>query len=232
MADIFDEVREDLRAERVQQLLRRYGVLLVIAAVLVVLGAAAWQAWQWRDRQQANTVATIFLDAMRKSATPPAGAIATPAVAEAIQQFDQIAVTGPEGYRTLARLREAALKVSAGDLPAALVLWDQVGADTKADPLLRDIANLTWVQHQVDKGDPAAIEARLAPLTNESSPWRPLAQEQQALLALRTGNDGRARDLFKRLAQDPAAPDGVRARAGGLLSRLGDAPPIDPGVGG
>lgn len=232
MADIFDEVREDLRAERAQQLLRRYGVLLVIAAVLVVIGAAGWQAWQWRKREQANDVAVMFLDGMRKSAPPPAGAAATASAGEAIGQFDKIAATGPEGYRTLARLQAASLKANGGDLPGALALWDQISADTQADPLLRDVANLMWVEHQVDSGEPAAIEGRLAPMIGEGNPWRPLALEQQALLSLRTGQDGRARDIFKRLAADPTAPEGVRARAGGLLSRLGEAPPIEPGVGG
>lgn len=231
MADIFDEVREDLRAERAQQLLRRYGVLLVIAAVLIVVGAAGWQGWQWRKREQANDIAATFLDGMRKSAPQPAGAAATPSVNEALGEFDKIAATGPEGYRTLARLRAAALKASGGDLPGALTVWDQISADTQADPLLRDVANLMWVQHQVDRGEPAAIEGRLAPMIGEGNPWRPLALEQQALLSLRTGQDGRARDIFKRIAADPAAPEGVRARAGGLLSRLGEAP-IAPGVGG
>ena len=72
--------------------------------------------------------------------------------------------SAPEGYRTLARLREAALKADAGDLPGALALWDQVAADASADPLLRDLASLLWAEHQIDSGDPALLEARLKAL--------------------------------------------------------------------
>jgi hypothetical protein len=111
-------------------------------------------------------------------------------------------------------------------------MWDQVASDSQADPLLRDAATLAWVQHQVDAGDPAAVEGRLAPLVGAGNPWRPLALEQQALLALRTGQDGRARDIFKQIQSDPLAPEGVRARAAGLLTRLGDAPTGAPDVGG
>ena len=45
MPDIFDEVSEDLRAERAQQMLKKYGGLLVAAAALVLAGTGAWQGW-------------------------------------------------------------------------------------------------------------------------------------------------------------------------------------------
>ena len=126
-------------------------------------------------------------------ATPPRPAKPSAAArTQALDDFSTVAATGPEGYRTLARLRAAALKAAAGDLPAALALWDQVSADTAADPLLRDFANLLWVQHQVDAGDPAAVQGRLAPLIAPGNPWRPLALESQAWLLLRTGETDKA----------------------------------------
>lgn len=231
VVDIFDEVSEDLRADRARALLKRYGGLLIVAAALVIVGVAGWQAWRWRGQQQSSQVATAFLDAMRKSAAPPAADGATPSRTQAAADFAALAATAPEGYRTLARLREAALRATAGDLPAALTLWDKISADTQADPLLRGLADLLWVQHQVDAGDPAAVEGRLAPLIANGSAWRPLALESQAWLAIRTGQRAKARDILKGLQADTLAPDGVRARAGGLLSQLADVPAV-PGAGG
>ena len=232
MADIFDEIRDDLRAERAQTLLRRFAPLLIVAVVVVVAAVAGWQAWRARQAQQMGEVATAFLGAMRKADGVGAAAEATdtPARAEAASAFAAIAASGPEGYRTLSRLREAALRAAAGDTAAALQMWDQVGADPSADPLLRDVSALLWAQNQVDRGDPAAVEAHLASLVAPGNPWRPLAQEVQALLALRTGNEDRARDLLRQLGADPAAPPGMRGRVGALLSRLGD-PSAAGGIG-
>ena len=42
MVDIFDEVDEELRAERAQQLLKKYGGVIVAAAVAIVGAAAGW----------------------------------------------------------------------------------------------------------------------------------------------------------------------------------------------
>jgi len=227
--DIFDEVNEDLRAERAQRLLQRYGVLLVAAAVLLVLGVGAWQAWRWRENDTRATVAAAFLTAMHDAApaapggTPPA----SPATAQAMQTFAAMGAEGPSGYRTLARLREAALKASGGDLPGALALWDQVSADETADRELRSVADLLWIQHQVDAGDPAAVEGRLAPLLAPASPWRPLAREAQAWLKLRTGDKAAAAAILRELVALPTAPNGLRARASGLLARLGEPPTAD-----
>jgi hypothetical protein len=141
-----------------------------------------------------------------------------------MQAFATIAANGPSGYRSLARLQEAALKAGAGDVPAALALWDQVSADEQADPQLRHLADLLWIQHQVDTGNPADVEGRLAPLIAPGNPWRPLALECQAWLKLRTGDKAGAITILRELVALPAAPTGVRARANGLLVRLG-APP-------
>ena len=141
VADIFDEIRDDLRAERAGYLLRRYGVLLVAVVVLAVAGVAGWQFWRWRSGQATEQVAAQFLDAMHKADGVGAAAAATdtPARKEAMAEFDAVAKSGPEGYRTLAQLREAALQAAAGNSQAALALWDQVGRDTAADPLFRDL---------------------------------------------------------------------------------------------
>lgn len=227
MADIFDEVSEDLRAERAQALLKRYGVLLVLLALLTIVGTAAWKFWDWRAGAATDAVATRFLDASRSAAAVPAGT-GDVAATRAADAFATVAADAPDGYRTLARLREAGLRAAANDAPAALRLWDQVSADTAADPLLRGAADLLWAQHQVDAGDPAAVEGRLAPLLGSGNPWRPLAQETQGWLLLRIGQTDKARDVFRTLRADPALPDGLRGRVNVLLVRLGEAPVASP----
>lgn len=216
MPDIFDEVSEDLRAERAQQMLKKYGTLLVAAAALVLAGTGAWQAWKWHEGREAARVATTYISALR-AADRPAGAERE----AALPLLGQVAAEGGAAYRSLARLREAALKAEAGDTAASLALYSQVATDGAADPLLRDLASYFWVIRQVETGDPALLEARLAPLAGPDHPLRALAAEAQALLALRQGKADAARDTLKRLGQDVTAPDGVRGRANGLLAQLG-----------
>jgi len=218
--DIFDEVSEDLRAERAKRMLKKYGGLLIAAAVVVLAATAAFQGWRWYQARENVRVATTYIAALRAAERPPG------AERDAARpMLDQVIATGDGGYRTLARLREAALKADSGDMPGALALFNQVATDSAADPLLRDIATLHWANRQIDNGDPATLEARLAPLTGPEHPLRALAAESQALLALRQDKPDTARAIFKRLSQDVTAPDGVRGRANGLLAQLGGTAP-------
>ena len=233
MVDIFDEVDEELRAEKAQAVLKRYGGLILAAAFAVVLGVAGWQGWQWWQGRQDQAAAGKFLAAMRIADTlaptpglsAPNDAATAAKRAQAIAGFAAVAADAPAGYRALARLREAGLKADAGDLPGAVLIWDQVAGDSSVDPLLRDLANLIAVMRQVDTGDAAQLAVRLKPLTASDSPWHAMAQEQLALLDIRQGHVDAAKETLGRLAQDVAAPIGVRNRSGALLVRLGGTLP-------
>lgn len=216
MSDIFDEVEEELRAERAKKLLQRYGSVIVAAAVMIVAAVAGFQAWRWDQARERARVAAIYIAAMQQ-----ADAQAAADHQAALAGLAKVSAEGMPGYSTLARLRAAALKADAGDKDGALRLWDDVANDGSADPLLRQLANLEWAMHEVDSGDPAQVAARLQPLADPNNPWHALAQEQQALLALRQGQTQVAHDTLKKLADDVTAPQGVRGRAGGLLAKLG-----------
>ena len=202
-----------------QEFLKKYGVLHLIAAALLVIGAVAgWKAWGWYQERQDMAAAASYLAA---SARTEAAGVAGPDRAAAIAAFRAVDTSAPKGYRVLARLREAALRADSGDLPGASALWDQVAADSSADPLLRDLASLIWCLNNADKADPALLEGRLKPLAAPGNAWRSLAQEQLALLELRQGHTEAAKTQLNKLLTDTTAPNGVRGRASALLARVG-----------
>jgi hypothetical protein len=209
VVDIFDEVEEDLRAERAEKLLKKYAGLLIALAVAIVAGAAGWQLWTRYQQRQDAAAASVFVAAQEGSNPLPA--------------LDQLAASGPEGYKTLARLRAATLKADAGDLRGAESLWNAVASDSGADPLLRDFASLMATGRELDHGDPAQLEARLKPLADPANRWSSLAREQLAILDLRQGKVDEARKALQALSIDIAAPSGLRARASALLTGLGGA---------
>ena len=219
MVDIFDEVDEELREERMQAFLKKYGGLLFAGALLVIGAVGGWKAWGWYQERQDLNAATMYLAAAGKA---QAAGVAGPDHQAAAAAFAGVAAQAPEGYRALAHLREAASLADAGDIDGASAVWDQVAADGSADPLLRDLANLTWCLYHADKGDPGLLEARLKPLAAPGNAWRDMAREQLALLDLRQSHTDAARTGFKALVEDTTAPRGLRSRAAALLDRLGE----------
>ncbi len=215
VVDIFDEVEEDLRAERAQKLFKKYAWLIIAAAVAIVGAVAGWQLWNRWQAQQDATAASRFIAAQTALEQP------APNAAPPIATLDQLATSGPEGYKTLARLQAAAVKANAGDLQGATALWNEVAADPNADKLLRDLASLTAAMREIDRGDPTQLQARLEPLAVFGNPWAALAKEQLAILDLRQGKIEDAKTKLKALATDFDAPAGLRARAAALLAGLG-----------
>ncbi len=223
MVDIFDEVEDDLRAERTARLLKRYGWVIVALALAVIGAAIGWQIWtRWRvsdDLAAAQRYVTAQT-AADAAADQPAGSAGR---AAALAALDQQGATAPDGYRTLSRLRAAGLKAEANDVPGAIVLWNQVAGDTAADPLLRDLASLMVAQRDIDHGEPGQLEARLKPLAAPGNPWSAMAREQLALLDLRQGKRAEAKAVLQSLSVDLAAPAGLRQRAAALVAGMGDA---------
>ena len=207
VADIFDEINDDLRTERMGRLLRRYGAVLAGVVLVAAGGAVGYQAWRGQQARANEAVAATYITALDAG---PDGQAA----------LDQIAATGPAGYSALARLQGGTLRARADDLPAALSDWERLAQTPSADPLMRDLATLLWAQRQVDSGPAEAIMARLQPLTAPTNPWRALALETQAWVTLRTGQTEQARLILAGLVVDMAAPEGVRGRANAMLAGL------------
>ncbi len=222
MPDIFDEVQEDLRAERARALGRRYAGLGVFAVILILGGTGGYVYWQQSRTAAANSVADRFITAARQAdrAATPSGGTEAAANAAAAQSLAAIAADGPEGYRVLARLRLAALQWQLGQHAQAIASWQAVADDAGAPVLLRDLATLTSAQHQVDTGDGALLRQRLEALTGPANPWRPMAEQVIAMIDLRAGKTREAAGVLRRLTMDPMVPQGVSQMAADLIATL------------
>ena len=211
MTDIFREIDEDLRRDRLEKLWSRYGHYLIGLAVLIVLATAAvvgWRQYQARERRADSAQYAAALDLARRDQ------------AAAAKAFDELASKAGGGYVILARLQAAASKASAGDVSGAIAAYDALAADGSVEPLYRDLASLSAAQHMLETAEPSAVIERLKPLAAGQSPWRPSALEITALAQLKAGDKKAALDTFKQLADDLTAPQGLRARAAEMITAL------------
>lgn len=214
---LLKEVDEELRQDRLLEVWKKYGTWIVGAAVLLVVGVAGNQVWRGmqHDRAVAEAERFIAADQLAQAGKPT----------EAAQGFADLAAGAKTGYEVLARLRQADLLLAGGDKDGARAAYEALAADQDVAKLYRDLAIVKGVAVQVDSGDPATLQGILAPLSLDSEPWRHTARELAALLALRAGDVGRARTLYQQVADDVAAPSGLRARAAEMLAALKPAEP-------
>ena len=220
MVDIFDEVDEDIRAERLARFARRYAVGFIGLAVLVVLGVAGWQVWSWHQGQENAKAASAYLAVMEQAGQRGSAADRQ----NLAQAFGAVARSSPGGYATLAKLNEASLLADSGHLKEAEPIWDGLINDGHLNPVLRQVATLGWASHEIDTAEPSLIQARLEDLAADNSPWRPIALQYLALLSIRTGHKDQAIATLEKVADDISTPTDMRNMANAMAQALG-APP-------
>lgn len=208
------EVDEDLRRDQLKKLWLRYGAVPIGLAVLVVAGTVGKVVWDhWRQQERAA-------EALRFAAAEDALTAARDA--EAAAQFAALAADGKTGFVALARLKEAEAKLALKDQPGAIAALDDLGAATTPDgPILRELGTLLAAQRQLDTADPAELAHMLEPLAAGDAPWRHQAQELLALLAIRTGELDKARQILTELSKEVGVPSSQQSRAGELLQAIG-----------
>lgn len=213
MSDVFQEIEEELRRDKAAELWKRYGNYVFGAAIAIVIGTAGYVAWRDYTHKQAIAQSTAYF-----SAAAP-GASADPQ--KEILALDAVARESSGSYAALARLREAGLKAAQGDRDGATALYRTVSEDNSAPQELRDAARVLAGMQSADKASAAELDAQLKSLRGDAGPWRFSAIEVEALAALRAGDTAKARELFAKISDDPAAPTAMRGRAAEMIASLG-----------
>ncbi|BAE50146.1 tetratricopeptide repeat protein [Paramagnetospirillum magneticum] len=210
---LIKEVDEDLRQEELNRLWKKHGGLFAAAALALVLAVAGWQGWQGWEAKQRQAASARYSET--------AALIEQGKKDEAVEVLNKLSAEGPKGYRLLADLRKADMAQQAGDFTGAAALYGKIAADTSVDKVYRDMSTIRAAYLVLDSGDVAAIEKSVEPLAAEASSWRHSAREILALAALKRGETPRAAELFAKIAEDAAAPQGLRTRAAEMLAATG-----------
>lgn len=212
MSDIFREVDEDLRRDRAEKLFKRYGGYMIAAAVALVAGTGGYTAWRnWHQSKLQQDTASLVTAISQTAQGPDKG----------VEALAAYAGKADPKMAALAQFNAAALLIRQNKQADAAGIYDSIAANGSVDTVYRDLATLLAVMQRVETGDPAQLQAKLLPLSADTSPWRHSARELTAALAIRAGDKDRARTLFQQLADDSAAPAGVRARAADLAALYG-----------
>lgn len=213
MADIFQEVDEEVRRDQASLYWKKYGRYVIAVLVAIILGTAAHVGWREYDKRQRTKDSDAFIAAMELVRQGKAG--------EAKEQFAALAGKAGAGYAMLSRFRAAAILGESGDLRGAAEAFDAISREGGVDGLYLRLADLYYVLYMIESGDPQALAKRLEPLQADDGPWRYTARELSAVLAIRVGDTAKARSLYTQLADDTTAPAGLRARAAEMLRALG-----------
>jgi hypothetical protein len=209
LSDIFQEVDEELRRERLKQLWERHGNLIVALALVIVVGVAGWRGYQWWDAKKAAEAGTAFEAALALS---EAGKHA-----EAEAAFAKVAADGTASYRVLARFSEAA-ELGETDPQAAVKAYDALAADSRIGRVMQDLAAVRASLILLDTAPYSELAARLEPLTANDRAFHNTAREVLAFSAWRSSDVAAVRRWVDLIMSDAETPPGIRDRAQVLMA--------------
>ena len=152
MTDVFEEVEEQLRADRYKTLALRAlpWVLGALAlALIIALAIWGWGAWQSRTISEASETYAEGVEAF-----------AAGDMGKAEQRFAEVAEGNAKGYAAMALMQQAGLRINEGKTAEAVELFDEA-AQVAPDPILADAARLKSAFALLDTAPLDEMQARL-----------------------------------------------------------------------
>ena len=199
MADILDEVNDEIRQEKIANFWKDHGTFIVICVIAVIV-AVAGKSWWMHHQAEQNRTHTGEMIAAINSGSP--------------QEMEKFINSGDGAHQMLARL------IAAGegeDTAKAVKMYRDVAADSSNPDYYRDLAMLLAVGKaaDMDDADTAALINDLKPLTEKGRTYRPSALELTAHLEAGRGDYKLATEHLQALLNntDMNVPPSLRARA-------------------
>lgn len=211
MVDIFDEVDEDVKRERMQQAAKKYGPIVGGVVALVIAGVAGTTFWREYEERKAGEAGDAYLAASQLLVQDKAK--------EASVAFAAISSIAEDGYAALAHLREAEALQKSGDRAGAITALNAVET-LEAPERYKELARLLALNLRSYDEDPATLLPLVDAMTETGRPWRAMATEYAAMLEWKLGKLDAARTRLMAISADTTAPIGLRARADAALTAL------------
>ena len=212
MADLFQEIDDELRQDKASRLWRVYGKYVVAAAILIIMSVGGYKFWQQKQLDDGEKASISYESALARSASGDHKG--------AIDQLNGEEIGAVAGYAALSQMQKANLAMKINDFEAALITFKDIAENDNYPQSIKEWASFRYVAVRVEKQIDSNAPADLDSLIATDSPWRFLLKEIKAIREIETGNESEAKAIFSELADDENAPERLRVRAAEFLKTL------------
>ncbi|MET0749145.1 MAG: tetratricopeptide repeat protein [Rhizobium sp.] len=215
------EVNEELRSDRMQYVWRRFGRLIIAAAVLVVLGTAGYVGHRYWATHEAGDNGDKFIAALALADQNKTD--------DALAALAVIQKDGKGAYPLLANMRAASLQAQKGDTAGAVAAFTAISKQSGVPSVISDAAKLRAAFLLVETGSYQQVSALAEELAVPANAFRHSGREVLGLAAYKAGDYAKARQWFQAIADDQQSPRNVANRAQMMLDNItasGKAPQV------
>ena len=212
MADLFQEIDDELRQDKASRLWRVYGKYVVAAAIVIIMSVGGYKFWQQKQLDDGEKASIAYEAALARSASGDHKG--------AIDQLNEEEIGTVAGYAALSQMQKANFAMKIDDFDAALITFKGIAENDNYPQSIKEWASFRYAAVRVERKIDSNASADLDALIATDSPWRFLAKEIKAIKEIESGNKSEAKTIFSELADDENAPERLRVRAAEFLKTL------------
>jgi hypothetical protein len=211
---LFEEIDAEVKAENVKKFFQRYGNIIAIALLAVVLGTAGFNMFgTWLNSQREKETA-VLISLMDRNP----GAFTDEELKQVLETLVQLGKKGhSEGVRFASAITEISILMKKDQKDAALLRMAELSKTGDFSPMYREYIQIQSIRLRADSEDSQKLLAELGPMVKEDSPWYFSAAQLTAMLEAKTGNTEQAIKRLQVIIDAPEAPLVAREEAGQLL---------------
>lgn len=209
--NIFREVDEELRSDRMRAFWRRFAPYVIGAAVAVVALVAVNEGWSWyhsNNAAQSSDELYAAFDLIEGGDLPAAQTA-----------LDKVIADGSGRYPMLAEFRKAGVLAKEGNTAEAVAAYDALSSSLD-NVRLRELALVLAGNLLIDSGSLADVQSRVETIATEGNPLRNAAREALGLAQYKAGDFAAAQASFEAVVNDPLSQSTMRNRMGYYLAQL------------
>ena len=172
MADIFDEVSEDLRKDQYKQIWLKYKKFIISFASICVLSVVAFKYIEYYQEKKKIEIATLYFDGIQEFENKnyeQAGVI-----------FKKIIEDADFGYQVLSYFKLAKINFIKKDFPSMEMYYDKIISLDNINKAYRDFALILKITNSPNMNNSDKLKS-LKPFLTSPSEFQPIASELEIL---------------------------------------------------
>ena len=179
MADIFDEVSEELKQDRLIQIWKKYSKYIISFLIITIISIFSYQLFIYWNKKKLEANSQQFFNAIEK--------LENKRYEESSSIFLKSSNEDNEGYRVLSLFGLAETNYKSGNINEMILNYKNIYEDTNVDLYYRDLSRLLSVM----KDNVSTFDQQiniLKPILNSPSKLQLLAAELEVMLHIKFEN--------------------------------------------
>ena len=202
MSDILRQVDEDLRKERIIQLLKSYGIYIIVTIVVIIVSIISYQLVISKNKSENERLVEIYIQAESIKNSN-----------QKLEKLSELINAQNEYLSGLAELKVANFYINNGNIEKALESLDNIIDNQKYDPIINDLSLYFMLMIKLEKISYEEFSSYIDDEMIEISKFKYLFKELIAIKNFLNGDVDDARKRFQNLISDPDIPLEINTRA-------------------